>query len=126
MSTQNLPVAGSHSVPLHYAIQLTSRYRNNRELILDPDFKNRNILPLSETFNKSDILILLEHPESAGLRIYPGMDQENKVHAVLVAVNENNEDLLPNAGMLTDDDPVIIQEGQRCPVICPPDSPLNS
>jgi hypothetical protein len=58
------------------------------------------------------------------------MDEYLKVHAVIVAVNESNEDLLPGStqavGEATDE-PVIIDEGQRCPPICPEKkSVLNS
>lgn len=123
MSTSNqLPAAGSHLVSLHYAIQLTSRFRNNRELVLANAYKEQDILPLSETFNKDDIESLLGQQDAAGLRIYYGMDDHYKLHAVVVATNPQNEDILP-AGLL--DEPIIVQEGQRCPVICPPSSPLN-
>ena len=124
MSTSNqLPSAGSHKVPLHYAIQLTSRFRNNRELVLANAYKGQDILPFSETFNKDDIESLLEQNGAAGMRIYYGMDENLSVHAVLVATNPSNEDILPSESAETD--AVIIQEGQRCPVICPPSSPLN-
>lgn len=125
MSTSNnLPMAGSHSIPIHYAIQLTSRLRNNRELVLDISYKGQEIIPVSETFNRTDVDNLLAQEGAAGIRIYYGMDAENRINAVLVAVNENNQDLIPMTtfrGM----EALILQEGQRCPVICPPESPLN-
>lgn len=125
MSTiYNLPMAGSHPISLHYAIQLTSRLRNNRELLLDIDYKGGDVIPLSETFNRADIDQLLAQEGAAGLRIYYGMDVENRIHAVLVAVNENNQDLIPMTTSRSME-ALILQEGQRCPVICPPESPLN-
>ena len=125
MSTSNnLPMAGSHFIPLHYAIQLTSRLRNKRELVLDIFFKGQDIIPTSETFNRTDIDKLLAQEGAAGIRIYYGMDTENRINAVLVAVNENNQDLIPMTAFGGMGGP-ILQEGQRCPVICPPGSPLN-
>ncbi len=125
MSTSNnLPMASSHSIPLHYAIQLTSRLRNKRELVLDVFYKGQDIIPMSETFNRTDIDNLLAQKGAAGIRVYYGMDTENRISAVLVAVNENNQDLIPMTTSL-DRTVLILQEGQRCPVICPPESPLN-
>lgn len=127
MSNSNiLPLAGSHAITLHYAIQLTSHFRNNRELIISPQYKGQDILPLSETFSKSDISLLLAQEGAAGLRIYYGMDSENKLHAVLVPVDINNEDILPGQSTAKDIEGIIMQEGQRCPTICPPASPLNT
>lgn len=122
----NLPTPGGHSVSLHYAIQLTSHFRNNRELILSLQYKGQEILPLSETFNRTAIDLLLAQQGAAGLRIYYGMDSENKVHAVLVAVNSDNEDILLNGESVKGEEPMIMQEGQRCPAICPPSSVLNT
>ncbi len=128
MSTSNnIPAPGSHPVTLAYAIQLTSRYRNNRELVLAPSYKGQEILALSETFNKQDLELLLAQPEAAAVRIYFGMSDSLKVHAVLVAVNSSNEDILQAQSVVEGSGPdVILQEGQRCPVICPPPSPLNT
>ncbi|MGN6298288.1 MAG: hypothetical protein ACTHM7_15970 [Ginsengibacter sp.] len=55
------------------------------------------------------------------------MSDDLKVHAVIVGVNSNNEDILPSSvSMLTrEDDPVILEEATRCPDDCPPSSPLN-
>jgi len=112
MSASNtIPLPGSHLIPLHYAIQLTSRYRNNRELVLDPDWKSKDILPLSETFNKEDIADLMAQSGAAGIRIYPGMDQVNQVHIVIVAVNAQNEDIVSSNASLSNSD-IIVQEGQ--------------
>lgn len=127
MSNSNtLPLPGNHIISLHYAIQLTSHFRNNRELIISSQYKGQDILPLSETFNRSDIDLLLAQQDVAGLRIYYGMDSENKVHAVLVPVNINNQDMLSGQDDEKDEGRIIVQEGQRCPAICPPASPLNT
>ncbi len=59
------------------------------------------------------------------------MSVDLKVHAIIVGVNANNEDILPQATASTSanatsgDDDDIIEAGVICPPICPPPSPLN-
>ena len=110
---------------------MTSLYRANREAILATSYKGLEIMPLSETFNKDAIAALLDLPGCAGIRIYYGMDEQKKVHAILVGVTAANEDMLPasSSGLIEEpetDEPDILERGQRCPPACPPDSPLNS
>jgi hypothetical protein len=132
MTTPNTRIPeNSHFIPLDKAIEMTAIYRKEKEQILSPQFQGRDILPLSETFNRDAFDQLLSTPGCAGVKIYFGMDHTLQVHALIVAVNESNEDLLPAPGsqIATDipDDPVIIDEGQRCPPICPEKkSVLNS
>lgn len=125
MSTNTLPSANSHFISLPVAEEMTATYRSDKEAILATAYQNQNILPLSETFNRDAFDALLATDACAGLRIYYGMDENQKVHAVIVAVNEDNEDILPVSSSLTENDPVIVEEGQRCPDLCPPPSPLN-
>ncbi|RYE17735.1 MAG: hypothetical protein EOP51_23350 [Sphingobacteriales bacterium] len=106
---------------------MTTRFRQHREQILDAGMQGRDILPLSETFNRQAIDALLAVPGCAGLRIYPGMDEDKKVHAIMVPVNEANEDMLPvSAASAAGADDPIVEMGQRCPFYCPPASKLNS
>jgi hypothetical protein len=56
------------------------------------------------------------------------MKENENVDAILVAVNAEGEDILPvitNAVEATDE-PIILEDGLRCPDDCPPKSPLNS
>lgn len=132
MTTLNTPLPeNSHVISLDKAKSMTSAYRANREKVLSKENQGQDILPLSETFNRRAFEQLMATPGCAGIRIYYGMDQHLKIHAVAVAVNESNEDLLPNssgqAATSATDEPVIIEEGQRCPPICPEKkSDLNS
>lgn len=132
MTTLNTPLPEkSHLISLEKAKSMTSIYRANRETILSKQYQGMDILPLSETFNRRAFEQLLATTGCAGIRIYYGMDLNLKIHAVAVAVNESNEDLLPDSSGQTatsaTDEPVIIDEGQRCPPICPEKkSDLNS
>ena len=125
--TNTLPQAKSHFISLQDAVAMTEKFRKNKDNILAPEFRNQIIIPFSETFNREAIEKLLSAENCAAIRIYYGMDEKMKLHAILVAVNDSNEDILPPEGALSSaDNPVIVEEGQRCPDFCPPKSPLNT
>jgi len=124
MPTKSVPAANSHYITLQTAVDMTALYRTNREAMLDPVYQNKDVLPLNETFNRAAIEALLDLPGCAGIRIYGGQDDSDRVHSILVAVNAENEDILGSASKDTED-PVIVEVGQRCPPTCPPESPLN-
>lgn len=125
--TTTLPGGSSHFISLQTAIDMTTHYRSNRETILAVAYQEQDILPLSETFNRAAIDSLLAVNGCAGIRIYYAMDpNDDTVHAILVAVNEGNEDILPSNSLLNEAEPEIVEIGQRCPPSCPPASDLNS
>ncbi|CAN5416032.1 hypothetical protein BH10BAC2_BH10BAC2_18090 [soil metagenome] len=108
----------NHQITLQQAIDMTTLYRANRPA----DF------PICETFNRSAVVSLLANNQAAYLRIYYGMKENGFVDAILVAANEQEEDLLPseNAEENNAQENVILEDGFRCPQYCPPASPLNS
>ncbi len=124
-----LPAAGSHFIPLNRAIEMTSLFRSQCENVLAPAFRNQDILPVCETFNRADIESLLAKKQCQAIRIYLGMDTSLKIRIIIVAANGNGEDILP-AQSATGSDPDngedIVEEGHRCPPACPPPSPLNT
>ena len=131
MSNSNTPLpTNSHFIPLDQAVVMTTTYRNNCENVLSPGYQGKDILPLSETFSRAAFDKLLATPGCEGLRIYYGMDQNLQLHGIVVAVDANNRDLLPSSASSDasggSGDDVIVEEGQRCPPICPDPSPLNS
>ena len=110
----------NHFIPLSQAIEMTVKYRDDMEMILDPEFRNKAVLPLSETFNREDIDRLMDQAGCEGIRLYYSMDDKSKFHMIIVGVNERNEDIL------VDQNALIIESAVRCPAVCPPSSPLNS
>lgn len=116
----------SHSITLGEAVAMTRRFRENRETVLVPDQQQKDLLPLSETFSKDAIQALLNKPDCTNLRIYYGMDEELKLHTIIVASDGNNNDILPTESddEATEDDS-IVDRGLRCPPQCPEPSPLN-
>ena len=113
----------SQFIDLAEAAAMTKEFRSEKENILDTNFKNLDILPVCETFDAAQVVSMLKNPECTGLRIYYGMDEHNKIHAILVGVNSEDEDILPPS-----DEPenYILERSRRCPMYCPPPSGLNS
>ena len=111
------------------ASRMTRVYRENRDTILLPAFQGKDILPVCETIERHFIETLLSRQGCSKIRIYLGMDEQMQVHAILVGVNENDEDILPASASADDpatgDDELIVDNGTRCPPICPPKSDLN-
>ena len=109
----------NHEITLQQAIDMTTRYRAN---------KPANA-PICETFDIAAISQLAATTGCAYLRIYYGMKENMEIDAILVAANADGEDILPSqtATALTESgDPLILEDGYRCPPDCPPKSPLNS
>lgn len=116
----------SQFISLQEAVAMTTLYRQEKENILATAYKGQNILARSETFDRAAIDVLLAKSGCAALRVYYGMSEDLKVHAILVPVDEENADILPELTVsLTDDDDDIVERGVRCPEDCPPPSPLN-
>lgn len=111
----------SQFISLPTAEDMTERYRDYRETILGNSYKNQNILPICETFDKSYFTTLLGQSGCTAVRVYYGMDEYYKVHAIVVAVDSEDEDILA-----AEDAVKIIEDSRRCPDDCPPSSPLNS
>lgn len=108
----------NHEISLQTAIDMTTRYRGKRPVNF----------PICETFEKAAIQKLLDTAGCSSFRIYYGMKADERVDAILVAVDAEGNDILPpmaNASTTTTD-PVIIEDGYRCPDDCPSSSSLNS
>src|SRR5215207_425426 len=89
----------SKFISLDDAKKLTGKYRTEREEVVKPDLKGKKVLAISETFEKDQILQILARDGCVALRVYYGMDSEKKVHAILVGVNAQDRDILPNIGV---------------------------
>ena len=110
----------SQLIPLHDAIDMTTLYRQYKEIILATSYKNLNILPKCETFDRADLDDILKQDDCTGIRVYYSMGSDYKVHAVIVGVNSHDEDILSSGAEK------ILENARRCPTNCPPVSSLNS
>lgn len=107
-----------HEITLATAIAMTARYRNQQP----------EKYPLCETLLLTSVQRLLATPGAAYLRVYYGLKEDGKMDAILVAADKEGHDLLPpaiNSETSNETDPIILQDGYRCPPACPPASPLN-
>jgi hypothetical protein len=123
----------SHFISLANAMDLTNRFRQQKEVILADPYKNQDILPICESYDRAEFDALLSKPECAGIRIYYGMDADSKVKAIVVGYDATGTDILPSTNLSsssstsesTDETGTdIIDNANRCPDICPIDSPL--
>jgi hypothetical protein len=111
----------NHSISLETAIQMTTFFRESKDRILQENLQGLDILPIAETFDRAAIDKLLSHPRCARLRIYYGMDQEQKIHAVLVGVDADDKDILPSTDAPAtegEEEAEIVELAQRCPPYC--------
>lgn len=119
-----------HVITIDEASVLTKRFRENRETVLATAYQGRDLLPLSETFDRSAIEMLLNKPGCTAIRIYYGMDTDLKLHAVIVSSNENNEDIITGDQAQSrgggEDEGDVLETGVRCPSVCPEPSELNT
>ncbi len=109
---------------------MTTRYRAHRDSILAEDQREKNILPICETYDRAVFDRMLAEADCQQVRIYYGMDEDLKIHSIIVGADSKGADILPaesKAALRGDDDePVIIESANRCPDLCPEESPLNS
>jgi len=119
-----IPNQGSNLVPVSRAEEMIALYRKNKETILAPDYKNTDVLANSETFNADDVRLLLSQPGCVGFRVRYGMDDKLWLHAILVGVDSNGNDIvLHNPGFgLKDDGGYVVEDSVRCPPFCPTQS----
>lgn len=110
----------NHEISLASAIEMTKRYRAHQ-----PEGFAK-----SETFGKEAIQKLMNTKGCASLRIYYGRSENMEGHAIFVAADAQGNDILPKASlqmMNGDEEPIILEDGWRCPPLCPGDgSPLNN
>lgn len=118
----------SQCISLELAKEMTKRFRDYKNQILLPEFRNLDILCNSETFDKAQLIDYFNKPEIHAIRFYYGMNQESKIQAILVGVDKEGKDILPIssgfkfANSLNGE---IFESVDRCPPKCPPPSELN-
>ena len=117
-------------ISLAQAIAMTQAFRAEKENILAAPYKNQDILPVCETFDRKAFEALLQETDCAYIRIYLGMGADLKIRIIAVGADSAERDILPvvpqGAAESQDGDGNIVEDGMRCPTICPPASPLNS
>lgn len=110
----------NHEISLETAVEMTRRFRSEKPA----HYAN------SETFSREAVAKIMNEGRIESLRIYYGMKEDKTVHAILVGVDKDGNDILPTGGsgisaLADEEEPVIIQDAWRCPPLCPKGSPLN-
>ncbi len=124
MATDNnqLIPGSDHSITVAQAKQMTKLFRELKDIILIPDMRGKDILSICETFNREAFDRILAQPTCVGIRIYFGMNPEQKVRVIAVGVDKDNNDLLPELSNTTIRDPEPpppTEQGLPCPPYCP-------
>lgn len=115
-------------ITLAQGIAMTKLYRAQKENILAAQYKGQDILPICETFDRAAFETLLSETDCTYIRVYFGMSEDLKVRVIAVGADSKERDILPISGAtakLGDDGGNIVEDGMRCPTICPPPSDLN-
>ena len=115
--------SSSGFISLAKAKEMTTRYRQNRNSVISPTYAGQDLIPICDKFDRNVFDKLLSKPNCTAIRLYYGMDASLKIHPIVVAVNEKDEDILSGDSNLEADD--IGDDSLRCPPYCPPPSPLN-
>lgn len=90
--------------------------------------KDKNYMS-SMLFDKKIVTDMLKEARCEGLRVYNAMDDEGKLHFVLVGTDAKGNNLLPLGDEYAaktildsaDGDPVLVDNGIPCPPHCPTD-----
>ena|SRR5215208_4295243 len=122
-------MANQHFISLEAGKRLIKKYKDHKEKV--DKSVGKKLLPTCESFDRAAFDTILAKPGCTGIRIYLGMDEADLVRLVIVGVNEKDEDILPSTisqGKGGDETTgeEIIENGIRCPEICPPASDLNT
>lgn len=110
------------------AAALTARFRSQNQSITGSIAGQADFLPICETFSKQAFDTLFADGSITQVRIYLGMDINDKVRLIVCGANRNGEDVYISGTNPANDlgEDSVIEDGIRCPTICPPPSPLNS
>lgn len=99
-----LPEKRDHRIALSEAVELTRGHRAARAAE-----------PKAHFFFRDAFDQLLAQPGVAGIRIYRGHDKGGTQRLVMVAVDQEGEDLTA----------LTMEQCAPCPPFCPPNSPLQ-
>ena len=109
----------NHFISLEQAVQMTRTFRENKDRIVGEEYKGQDLIATAETFDKAAIERLLAQEGCEKIRIYYGMDEALKVHAIIVGVDAEGKDQLPTeTDKTSDSSTAIVELGQRCPPEC--------
>ena len=110
-------------ITLKQAIEMTTRYRQNKSSVISSSYSGQDIVAICDKFDRNIFDKILAKPGCVAIRIYYGMDENLKIHPIIVPVNSKDEDILPSSESGEVEE--IGDDSLRCPPYCPVPSPLN-
>lgn len=122
----------NHVISISLANNLIGRFVDYKDSIIAGDFDDADPFTLSQTFNKAQVIELLNQTGCIGLRSYFGLYDDNtetdrigRIVLVLCGVDENGNDLNLdfNHG---DEGQMILENSQLCPPHCGASSQINN
>ena len=100
----------AHFISKDEAKKMIAVYKEHKNKNIN--LKNKEIFAITESFDAEAFKILLAKPGVKRIRIYYGMSDDLRLHAIVVGVDANNVEML-------DGENSIIERGIVCPPICP-------
>jgi hypothetical protein len=116
-----MPFNGSEGAPIPLAD--AQQYLRN--------FRKRPNQPVNDVhgsfFGRDILQRILATPGCMGIRIYYGLDKDNRMVPIIVGADSAENNILPtSSASLTEDDPIIGNTSTPCPPICGGDDGLNN
>lgn len=133
--------AKSHRIDLAKAKKMAKKYQKFAKALAEsvatgaPAPADTPPMPNAYQFNKKGVVKLLKETGAVGLRIYPGLDDEGQMTLLLVAFNEQGENITyPPVAPATaksgkalkadgEPDEGVLDDTQRCPPYPAPPTP---
>jgi hypothetical protein len=124
---ENKFFGNNHSISLAEAKRMTKKFRDQKDNIVKDEHKGKHLIPFCESFDRAPFEKLLQREDCKGVRIYYGMkDSDQRLHAIIVGIDSQGNDILPIEGTVMDGlEPIIIEDGKTCPEFCPTGAGLN-
>jgi len=124
---ENKFFGNNHSIGLAEAKKMTKKFRDQKDKIVKDEHQGKHLIPFCESFDRAPFEQLLQREDCKGVRIYYGMkDSDQRIHAIIVGIDAQGNDILPVEGTVKDGtDAIIIEDGKLCPEFCPNGSGLN-
>jgi hypothetical protein len=85
----------NNRIDLAKAKKMISHFRNNKAKVINPGYSGRHILLDCETFDRAAFDQMLKQKRCEKVRIYYGMDDNMQIHAIIVGVDAEGKDILP-------------------------------
>lgn len=98
-------------ITLAQAKSYTKKYRDQLNEMLTSEYQGA--LSYCETFDADAVRTLLNQTGCVGFRVYYGLKSDNKVCAIMIGVDDKNEDITNG------DESVILENSIKCPPHCP-------